>query len=409
MGLEAAQVRAIACPHKCGGASAPRLPQQRKQTRCDERARSKELGSALGRDGAGTGSEACCRGCWRVRPLVAGVCAARSLPGTPPAGLGSRSACPASRSDLPAQRAARLRRPPATAASPAAARPLPPAFITAACIPPPHAPTPGIVHLVEDEDDYTTASEGSATPRAADAGRLDSGHLTVGGAAGAASRRPSSRGGGSGAGSLVGSPGQARTVPVLQQSEPLPQQGAQQQRRGSTAGEEGVGGGSESGEEGEEPRQRSGWNILGGVPFLPRVLELLTPKATDEDEEGEEDEEGRPGPQAAPTSPGGSSLYPTLAEAEARPRADDEDLQGTTTDAAPLEPGQQPLPALSEASSLMSEDHIRALAAAVPARYRQARWALLYSTARDGISLQTLLRNAGRRAPTVLVVRDFQR
>lgn len=266
------------------------------------------------------------------------------------------------------------------------------------------------MHLVEDEDDYTTASEGSATPRAAEAGRLDSGHLTAGGAAGAASRRPSSRGGGSGAGSLVGSPGQARTVPVLQQSEPQQQQAAQQQRRGSTAGEEGGGGGSEDGEEGEEePRQRSGWNILGGVPFLPRVLELLTPKATDEDEEGEEDEEGRRGPQAAPTSPGGSSLYPTLAEAEAPPRADDEELQGTTTDPAPLEPGQQPLPTLSEASSLMSEDHIRALAAAVPARYRQARWTLLYSTARDGISLQTLLRNAGRRAPTVLVVRDFQR
>jgi len=57
----------------------------------------------------------------------------------------------------------------------------------------------------------------------------------------------------------------------------------------------------------------------------------------------------------------------------------------------------------------MSEEHIRALSAAVPARYRQARWALLYSTARDGISLQTLLRNAAKKAPTVLVVRDFER
>jgi hypothetical protein len=57
----------------------------------------------------------------------------------------------------------------------------------------------------------------------------------------------------------------------------------------------------------------------------------------------------------------------------------------------------------------MSEDHVRSLAAAVPARYRQARWTLLYATARDGISLQTLLRNAARKAPTVLVVRDFDR
>ena len=62
--------------------------------------------------------------------------------------------------------------------------------------------------------------------------------------------------------------------------------------------------------------------------------------------------------------------------------------QGTTTDPAPLAPGQQPLPPLSEPSGLMSEDHIRALSAAVPARYRQASWTLLYATARDGISLQ---------------------
>ena len=275
------------------------------------------------------------------------------------------------------------------------------------------------MHLVEDEDDYTTASEGSATPRAADVGRQDSGHLTAGTAAAAVSRRPSSRG--SAGGSLTGSPGQARMVPVVQQQaqqqqdqqqQQQQQQGQRHQRQGS-AGGEGGGGSGEEDEEGEEeePRRRSGWNILGGVPFLPRVLELLSPKATDEDEEGEGegDAEGRYGPQAQPTSPGGSRLYPTLAEAEAPPQADDEDLQGTTTDPAPLEPGQQQLPALSEASGLMSEDAIRALAAAVPARYRQARWALLYSTARDGISLQTLLRNAGRRAPTVLVVRDFQR
>ncbi|EFN55479.1 hypothetical protein CHLNCDRAFT_23150, partial [Chlorella variabilis] len=72
-------------------------------------------------------------------------------------------------------------------------------------------------------------------------------------------------------------------------------------------------------------------------------------------------------------------------------------------------PEQQPLPAMSQPSTLMSEDHVRCLAAAVPARYRQSRWALLYSTARDGISLQTLLRNAARKAPTVLVVRDFDR
>ena len=84
-------------------------------------------------------------------------------------------------------------------------------------------------------------------------------------------------------------------------------------------------------------------------------------------------------------------------------------LQGTTTAPASLQPGQQPLPPMSEASTLMNADHVRSLAAAVPARYRQARWTLLYATARDGISLPTLMRAAHRRAPTVLVVRDFDR
>jgi hypothetical protein len=64
---------------------------------------------------------------------------------------------------------------------------------------------------------------------------------------------------------------------------------------------------------------------------------------------------------------------------------------------------------MSEASALMTDDHVRSLAAAVPARFRQARWTLLYSTGRDGISLQTMMRNAARKAPTVLVVRDFDK
>ena len=55
----------------------------------------------------------------------------------------------------------------------------------------------------------------------------------------------------------------------------------------------------------------------------------------------------------------------------------------------------------------MSEDHLRALAAAVPTRHRQARWRLLYSTLRDGISLHTLLRACRGKAPTMLVVRDM--
>ena len=57
----------------------------------------------------------------------------------------------------------------------------------------------------------------------------------------------------------------------------------------------------------------------------------------------------------------------------------------------------------------MSEEHIRSLVAAIPTRHRAARWRLAYSTLRDGISMQTLLRNCRGRAPTVLVVRDMGR
>ena len=309
--------------------------------------------------------------------------------------------------------------------------------------------TSGIVHLVEDDDDYATASEGGNSPRvaAAEAARGDSGHLTAGGGTPTAgSRRPSSRGAG---GSVPTSP----QVRVLQQQPSLTQrvlaaargsgggeqqqqqQEQQQQRQWDVAGEasedaaapaEGAHAayaaeqdeeGAEEEEAGERGRPRRLASLLGGM--LTRVGDFLSPKPTSDDEY-EEEEEGEGGergrgrsrsPARQPTSPGGSSLYPsTLADGGPPPQADDADLQGTTTDPAPLAaPQGAPLPAMSEPSGLMGEEHVRALAAAVPARYRQARWALLYATARDGISLATLLRNAARRAPTLLVVRDFDR
>ena len=52
------------------------------------------------------------------------------------------------------------------------------------------------------------------------------------------------------------------------------------------------------------------------------------------------------------------------------------------------------LPELSEESGLLSDEDVRALAAAVPIRHRWCHWRLLYSTARDGTSLQTLYRAA---------------
>lgn len=54
----------------------------------------------------------------------------------------------------------------------------------------------------------------------------------------------------------------------------------------------------------------------------------------------------------------------------------------------------------------MTDDHVRLLHKALPARVRLRTWTLLYGSKRDGISLQTLYRRAAGRAPTLLVVSD---
>ncbi len=66
---------------------------------------------------------------------------------------------------------------------------------------------------------------------------------------------------------------------------------------------------------------------------------------------------------------------------------------------------QQP----SEPSQLVSLDDMNAICSHVPLRHRHKKWVLLYSTLRDGISMQTLLRKARGHAPTVLLVRDMSR
>ena len=50
------------------------------------------------------------------------------------------------------------------------------------------------------------------------------------------------------------------------------------------------------------------------------------------------------------------------------------------------------MPELSEESALLSDQDVRALVLALPLRHRWRQWSLMYSTARDGISLQTLYR-----------------
>eukprot|EP01025_Chloroclados_australasicus_P013409 TRINITY_DN1631_c0_g1_i1.p1 TRINITY_DN1631_c0_g1~~TRINITY_DN1631_c0_g1_i1.p1 ORF type:complete len:546 (+),score=55.68 TRINITY_DN1631_c0_g1_i1:80-1639(+) len=71
-----------------------------------------------------------------------------------------------------------------------------------------------------------------------------------------------------------------------------------------------------------------------------------------------------------------------------------------------LEPCKS-VPSMSDESYLLSELHVRCLNNHLPSRHRFSTWELVYSTARHGISLQTLYRrSASARPPTILVVRD---
>lgn len=64
------------------------------------------------------------------------------------------------------------------------------------------------------------------------------------------------------------------------------------------------------------------------------------------------------------------------------------------------------LPNLKPPSILLSEDHIKCLTGSIPRRHRQSEWKLLYSTAKDGFSLQTMYRKAAGVSPSILVIRD---
>ena len=92
-----------------------------------------------------------------------------------------------------------------------------------------------------------------------------------------------------------------------------------------------------------------------------------------------------------------------------------EDDAAASALALPTTPGRplvassvdEPGPEVWHQSNLIDFDLIRALAAEIPSRHRQAKWQLIYSSQRDGISLQTMLRKSKGRSPTVLLVRDL--
>ena len=60
-------------------------------------------------------------------------------------------------------------------------------------------------------------------------------------------------------------------------------------------------------------------------------------------------------------------------------------------------------------SSLLLPEHIDFLVSAMPDRFNQHKWDLVYSTGRDGISLQTLYRRVAKTSPTILVVQDMRK
>ena len=77
---------------------------------------------------------------------------------------------------------------------------------------------------------------------------------------------------------------------------------------------------------------------------------------------------------------------------EASPsRPEGEEHVPSVVEPTPLLPGTH-IVQLSEPSAMLSDSACRALAAAFPLRHRWRQWVLLYSSGRDGISLQTLYR-----------------
>lgn len=152
-----------------------------------------------------------------------------------------------------------------------------------------------------------------------------------------------------------------------------------------------------------EKRSRWGGFLDGAKNLLDSIIDM---GASDSDSP-----RAPTGPSAAhraemTTSP--RFAYPAVAGAEAEP-AEAGPLGDTTAPALLRADPSNGGPALSEPSTLLDAAHLRALAAEVPLRYRQAHWRLVYSTQRDGISMATMLRNARGRSPTVLVVRDMGR
>ena len=88
------------------------------------------------------------------------------------------------------------------------------------------------------------------------------------------------------------------------------------------------------------------------------------------------------------------------------PSATESDAKSPTiAEGIKLLPGKY-LPSLDRESAMLTDKHVRCLAAQLPTRYRLSDWTLLYSSVKHGISLQTLYRKAAGKHPSILVMRD---
>jgi hypothetical protein len=72
-----------------------------------------------------------------------------------------------------------------------------------------------------------------------------------------------------------------------------------------------------------------------------------------------------------------------------------------------LVPSSSFTPSATSASTIITPSEASALAAGIPGRHHMANWSLLYSTDKDGFSLQSMYRAGASAARSMLLVKDF--
>ena len=160
-------------------------------------------------------------------------------------------------------------------------------------------------------------------------------------------------------------------------------------------------------EEGDSPDSDGG---LGGlwrhIPFLPGLVEAIVGTPYDEDEGEEEEEEDLRRWHHVSSQAGETSASRRTSRRPSASRLADQQTP-LRLGGPGAGPGRDPY--AEEPSALLAPGDAALLTALCPSRFHYSRWHLVYSTLRDGISMQSLLRRAHGKSPTFLLVRDMQR